>query len=160
MIKIRDFFREREEQYDSYTTIILDEMSVAFEVIEDLLDEETAKFLEWKSTELVGDHIIVLGMITYPIGHKVELKSGEFVTVDEDSQEILQRIVRLGIPAELIDNGKKEDIKKFLLEHNAMFDGSEEEQPKKKKSKKKKATEQQTQQVLWFAENVSKGKIN
>ncbi len=156
-MKIKKYFIEREEQYDSYTAIILDEMSSVFEVIDDLLDEETSEFLEWKSAELVGDHIIVLGMITYPIGHKVELKSGEFVTIDEENQEILQRIVRLGITTELIDNGNKEDIKKFLLKNNSMFgeDPDEPEPPKKDKT-----MDSQVQQAMWFAENVSKGKIN
>ena len=157
MTKIKDYFREREEQYDSYTAIILDEMSHVFDVIKDLLDEETAEFLEWKSTEMVGDHIIVLGVITYPIGHKIKLKSGEMVTIDEDTQELLQRIVRLGIPAELIDNKDKEDIKKFLLKNNSLF---EDNFDKPELPKKDSVTEQQAQQMIWFAENVSKGKIN
>ena len=117
-MKILELFRQREESYKRFTQDLLHELKNVIDVIHQMLDDETTKYLTWKMVEKTGpemeDIIVIIGMSTFPIGYNLQVDSGEFIEVTEDTQEFLQRVIRVGIPIKLAVEGTPDEIKNYF----------------------------------------------
>jgi len=118
---LRSMFIARKKEFDRYTEEILKIMLPFRQAIDEFMDfTEVYKkggVLNWTEVIMIDekelDHsvVILVGNIAYPIGTEVELKSGAFVKVTEDTEEYFTKMVRIGVPYPIAVGTKEEGIK-------------------------------------------------
>lgn len=116
----------REEAYREITNALLQVLQPVFVAVDLLLDDETRKSVKWVNVEPMEstmpeiNHVLIVGICKFPVGHVVTLENDEEMEVTETNQELLQRILRIGIPTTLVEQGDVAEIRKFLEEHTDM----------------------------------------
>ena len=118
MGKLKDLFEERTRMFVGYSDRILKqaENNVIPAVLEmlDLNDNELEK-LEWTNVQMNDDHLVLNGVIAYKEGDVIT--DGDMtVTLDAAMALLLDKIIRVGIPMELAENGSKVDVLDHLME--------------------------------------------
>jgi len=159
MINLEEIFKQRDEAYAKITEKILSELSHATEAALELIPDDTAKYINWKSAEYMGEFILIIGVQKFPVGYNLVLESGEEVTVTEETQDMLQRIFRVYAPYDLIIMKDKEKVKQFLRDHVDFGNVEEEKEITETPEEQNDLTAEQ-QQMLWHSVNASRGRIN
>jgi hypothetical protein len=184
MITLKDKFKKRLSAYRRHTKEIFGLLTNVTDAVSEFLDEETKHFLQWKGVEREGKFVFIIGITAYPVGHKLYMNDGEIVEITEINKQALQRIIRVGIPLELAENGTLEEVKQFIkikAEENspeeeelkiqtpmeALFDqlNKEEEENKEEEAdpiqgfESKELSKEQITQIMHHA-SQSKGKVN
>ena len=162
MTTLFELIKRRKEEYDKHTKSILEEVDFVIEALLDVIEDEISQFIEWKSVDTYeNEYLLVQGIIKFPIGYKVHAM-GEDIEVDtEIAQKMLQKIINIVIPMELVETRDKEQIKKYLMEQ---FGEMETETLKKEHKNQNdfsvELSEEQYKQMMWHQEHTSKGKIS
>lgn len=165
---IKDLFRRRTRAYDRHTKKILEAMSPITDIIRDVVFDDTPLKDHLKWTTIVYDKptdvILLIGEAAFPIGFELEADDGKIVKVDKRLQDHLTRVIQVGLPCNLVEEGDEKNVKQFLTENTLVN-----ETPNDPSSVMVEAfdqgfeddglTEAQKQQILYF-EEVHKGKIN
>lgn len=117
MIKIDTLIRRREETFNKNTDTILESMA---EVIDGAvsflhLTEEIAQGqLEWQGVQMNEDIVLLTGIIKYPPGAQFATSEGEIMIVSEQTADYFTRIIRMGLPIDLVNKRSKEETMAFL----------------------------------------------
>lgn len=117
---ITELLTERDEIYSQYTTSAMEMIENVLIAAESMLDSPTEDGVEWKAIEL-GEKgsIIVVGVMTFPIGAMVSPDGDSIpVMIDEDNQDDLKKILRIGIDPVLASTGTVEEIQEFFKNRN------------------------------------------
>lgn len=115
---VRDLFIERAKSFAENTSKILISMEGAMSGIHEYMGFHTAfaqgAILEWHEIALTGSVedglIIMVGLLVYPPGSTVELRTGEKVEVSQNTTEYFKRLVRIGLPMKYAAASKEEVI--------------------------------------------------
>lgn len=169
-MKIQEQFKAREQSYDQATKEIFDSLKFVTDTVEEMLEGEN-KDLEWKQAERVGGVIVLAAIVTLPLGYQVTLDSGQTIVVDEESQEMMRRLIRVGLPIKLINQEDKALVKEYLLKNSEIGDaaGQQEEKPAEEVQEEAEPEPQfatddlspeQVRQMMWHLEHTSKGKVS
>lgn len=87
----------------------------------EVLDVDTSEHTEWVSVEIVPpDHLAMLGVCTYPIGCHISDDTVD-VVIDGENQESYKRLIKLGMPIKLAEDGNVKDLVEYMKKHS---DGS------------------------------------
>lgn len=91
---------------------VLDAIKEFFADSNELGDNKT---LEWEQIGYVDQHnmLVLIGMIRYAPGAQVKTETGDVVTITEDLAPYFHRVIRVGLPFELVDE-TKDKVKEFL----------------------------------------------
>ncbi len=110
-------FKQRDRTYQAHTDRILKSLSAVIDgVVQFLhLKEELAQGqLTWQNVQMQQDVVMLIGIIEYPPGAKFATSTGEQMVVSRENKEYFKRILRLGLPTDLVEKGDTEDVLKFL----------------------------------------------
>ncbi len=117
MNKLEQLFQTRDKQYKSNTDRILKSLdSVITGVVQFLgMKEELAQGqLTWQNIQMQQDVVMLIGIIEYPPGSKFATTQGETMVVSKENKDYFKRILRLGLPLDLVAKGSAEDVVEFL----------------------------------------------
>lgn len=116
---LTELLTERDEMYSQYTVSIMGMVDNVLVAAESVLENPTQEEVVWKSIELgEKDTIIIVGVMTFPIGAYITTEDDIPVLVDEDNQDQLQKVLRIGITADMAMNGSVEEIQEFFTNRN------------------------------------------
>ena len=118
--KIERLFKRRQSTFDKYSQAILDaitpNMISAITEVLGFTDEELTR-LEWNNVRLVDGHILVSGAIMYRAGEDIIADDGEeVITLDDTTALILNKLVRIALPIQLVETYSREEIVAHLKE--------------------------------------------
>jgi len=118
--EIIKMFKQRDEFFSRATKRILNSLPTPlFEGIYQFLNLEEGSKVVWEDVGLVEakdkDPLVVLiGAVTYTPGSIAHLQNGQDVQITEEIAGYFQRVMRIGVPVELVSTGTTTDIIKFL----------------------------------------------
>lgn len=148
---------KREKMYKETTIEILQVLKNVFAAAHEVLDDETNNFIEWVHVEQpTPEHIVILGMCMYPIGYTVTTPDGNQIQINEENREYLGRMIKVGMPIKLAEEGKITEIVQFMKEH---ADESLPTQERDSGFSSEGLTKEQLQQIE-FLSHQTKGKVN
>lgn len=114
MTHIKSIIEKREEVYNEFTDAILGELHHVTNAATLLLPEDLQPRLVWKNVTLVDDTLIVSGMLEFPIGEKIVTDDEIEVEVTAEMQSLLNRVVRVGVPMDMVENSTTQQIIEYL----------------------------------------------
>jgi hypothetical protein len=129
--QLKKLFEKRKIAYTKVSNTILEELRdevltgiFAYFAAHDEVGE--GRRLVWEEVGYIEQHemLIVMGVLQYDVGSTVVDEHGETVTITEELAPYFQRVVKVGLPFEIVE-ASKEDVMMFLLERDKQ---SEEEQ--------------------------------
>lgn len=118
-LKLEQLFAHREQQFRRNTERILTSMKNVIDgVVQFLnLNEELAQGqLTWQDVQFRDEIVMLIGFIDYPPGAKFATSNGEVVVVSEQTVDYFRRIIRMGLPADLVHKNSADDTIAFLQE--------------------------------------------
>ena len=121
MKNIEILFQQRSQEFDKRTEKILKHMSPIIEGVVhylSLTEELSQGDLTWQTVVLQDDIVMLVGIIQYPPGAQFTTSGGEIMTVSEHTKEYFTRILRMGLPIDLVNRGSKKDTINFLSNLN------------------------------------------
>lgn len=153
----------RDAVYAQTTREILESLnSTVLTAAHNVLDAETSLYVKWISAEIIdSEYLVILGVCTFPEGHVLTSSDGNEITINKENQDYFKRLIRLGIPTKLVEEGDLTKLVKFI------HDSADESLPMKYKESKvspgdfsfDELTPEQKQQIRLFSEQ-SKDKVN
>ena len=118
MSRLRDLLEERFTVFTKYSDEILAELSgnVIPAILEmmDLSDQELDK-LTWTSILIREEHVLLTGEIKYSEGDIIS-DDDVMVQLDGSLATMLDKLIRVAIPAHLAENGTREEVLNHLKE--------------------------------------------
>ena len=118
--QLKQLFHKRKEAYSKTSSSILEHLKsgvlVAIdEYFTELNEVGDKRELKWDQIGYAEQYnmLILLGMIHYEPGAQVTTETGDVVIITEELAPYFQRIIRIGIPFNLVDESK-DVIKDFL----------------------------------------------
>lgn len=117
MNKIERLFKQRDKTYQTHTDRILKSLSAVIDgVVQFLhLTKELAQGqLTWQNIQMQKDVVMLIGIIEYPPGATFATSQGDQMVVSKENKDYFTRILRLGLPVDLVEKGNAEDVLKFL----------------------------------------------
>jgi hypothetical protein len=117
MDKLEQLFQHRERQYKSNTDRILNSMSKVIDGVVQFLSlkEELAQGqLTWQNIQMQDEVVMLIGFIEYPPGAKFTTTTGEEMVVSRENRDYFKRILRLGLPVDLVKKGEAQDVVDWL----------------------------------------------
>ena len=116
MSDLKKLFDYRLDKYKQTTEKILQTIPNVMEGVLGALAEDESSTLEWEDIQFEPDEdlLILIGFIQLKIGERVKLESGREIHVTDENVEKFRRIVRVGIPLDLAENGSVEEVSKFF----------------------------------------------
>lgn len=113
---------KREKIYKETTIKILQVLKNVFAAAHEVLDDETNNFIEWVHVEQpTSEHIVIIGMCMYPVGYTITTPDGNEIEIDKENREYFGRVIKLGMPIKLAEEGKITEISEFLKNHDHTF---------------------------------------
>jgi len=117
-MNLRQQFHQRDRTFSKHTKAILDALvdvtNGASEFIKSLPDSFYKHgTVVWEDVSLVKDYIMLVGVLRYENGTTFMFKN-EMIEITEANKEYWQRVMRVGVPLDIIESGTKEDIIQFL----------------------------------------------
>lgn len=115
--KTKSLFALRRENWDDYTSRILNQASRVTTVLADIIFEHTGKNAVWATVDIDSDSdlLFMTGMLTLVPGELIEVE-GEPVVVSETIADQLNQLVRVAIPFYMLDLTDESEIKQELLQ--------------------------------------------
>ncbi len=120
---VQNLFFQRAEKFNEKTAEILARIPQALEAFADIIEEQetfkTGGVLRWNEISLVAAGsddplMIIVGIVTFPVGAEVLLATGEKVKVTQDTvQYFPPRLIRIGLPVKMAESSK-EEIKAYI----------------------------------------------
>ncbi len=120
---LRDMFVARKREFDTYTQELLKIMLPLRQAIDEFMNfnamYKRGGVLTWTEIVFVAEKeinesvVILIGNISYPVGTEIQLKSGAFVKVTEDTEEYFTKMIRIGVPYNIAVGTKEEAIAYF-----------------------------------------------
>lgn len=174
MITLRELQNERDDLWNQYTSKMLETVSHVTEAVCEIIDDESAKHLNWQTVDVIGEVVIIVGTVKFPIGYELQLPSGEIISVDEDTQDLIARAVRIGIPLKYAIDPDKSSVKEYLLNNTELPTDVMSEETKAHKVDVEdmneptqltefdlnSLTEDQIQQMMWHSKHTSPNKVS
>ncbi len=123
MSNITDLFKQRDALFAKATDNILEAIPHVLDGIVrylNLRDEIQSGNLSWEEAMLFPSEdggesfIMIVGVISYNPGEKFELPDHRIVEINENTADYFKRLIRIGIPVTMAENGTDEDIFEFL----------------------------------------------
>lgn len=121
---IQDLLTKRDKSFKKATNDIFAKIPQALETFQELiLEQEPLKngsVIQWTEISLISSGLeepllIIVGLVTFPIGSKVSLVTGESIVITADTAQYFPpRLIRIGLPLKIIESSK-EEIKDFIL---------------------------------------------
>ncbi len=115
--RIEQLFEKRENQFKRNTDQIFEYMSDVLEGVVhyfSLKDEISQGQMTWEKVTLQDDIVLLICIIKYPPGAEFTTSEGEVMVVSEQTQDYFTRILRLGLPIDLVAERSKEKTIEFL----------------------------------------------
>lgn len=167
-MSLKELFTQRREAFDESTEKIFGLLSHVTSAVEEILGDENGEFT-WEYTDKTGRVVEIIGFITYPLGHTIDLQNGHSIIVDEENQQELRRLVKLTIPFKIANTPDKEKAKEYFFKNSSIGSvGTEFNTDFTEKLKKEqgqgfdldKLTKEQLIQMSVHAQQTTKGKAN
>ena len=117
MNNLERLFKQRDRTYQAHTDRILKSLSTVIDGVVQFLNlkEELAQGqLTWQNVQMQQEVVMLIGIIEYPPGAKFATSQGEQMVVSKENKDYFKRILRLGLPTDLVEKGNTEDVMKFL----------------------------------------------
>jgi len=118
MLDIKELFEERSRLYYENTDLILQSMPHVLEGVLLALEEDAGSNVVWEDAQLApeDDVIVLIGFIQLIPGENIVLDTGKTISITEDNAETFRRILRVGIPLDLVENGSVEEITEYFIQ--------------------------------------------
>jgi hypothetical protein len=118
MSNIKELFEERSRHYYKTTDLILQSMPHVLEGVILALEEDTSSNVVWEDAQLSpeDDVIVLIGFIQLIPGEDLVLDTGKTISITEENAEAFRRILRVGIPLDLVENGSVEEITEYFIQ--------------------------------------------
>lgn len=122
---LRELFEVRDGEYAKATMKILETIPGTIAAIVEVseLEEEFAQGrLVWSEAVLVQEveeeeeYVLLVGILRYEVGDEIETPVGKLTVTPDIAERFHQRIIRVGIPINLVENDDKVAIQEFLKE--------------------------------------------
>jgi hypothetical protein len=110
-------FLVREQTFQRATEDILKALGAVINGVAAFLHlkEELAQGkLTWQNVQMQDDVVLLIGIIEYPPGAKFITSQGEQMVVSKENKDYFKRILRIGLPISLVENGTAEDVVRFM----------------------------------------------
>jgi len=122
MADLKNLFERRLTQYRHITDLILDSIPNVTEGVLQALSEDESSTLEWEDVQFEPEEelLTLIGAIRLDLGERIQLEDGRELHITEDNVEVFKRIIRVGIPFDLVENGSAEDIVNFFEDKKQM----------------------------------------
>lgn len=114
MTHLKSIIEKREEVYDEFTAAILGELHHVTDAASSLLPTDLQPRLVWKTVTLVDETLMVAGMLEFPIGEKIVAEDDMEIEVTADMQPMLNRVIRVGVPMDMVENATSQQIVDYL----------------------------------------------
>lgn len=129
MAELKEMFTRKEEMYKKMVNIILETMPNVVEGARTYirLTEGPAGDITWEDVSYFEHEqlIMLIGVIQYHPGDKVELVNGMEIEVTEQTSAYFRRLLRLGISYDLATSGSVDDVVDFLVQSSEQQDEEE-----------------------------------
>jgi hypothetical protein len=118
MPNLKELFEERSRLYYEKTDLILQSMPHVIEGVLLALEEDAGSSIVWEDAQLApeDDVIVLIGFIQLIPGENIVLDTGKTISITEDNAESFRRILRVGIPLDLVENGSVEEITEYFIQ--------------------------------------------
>ena len=122
MSDLKDLFERRLNHYSHITNLILDSIPNVTEGVLQALSEDESSTLEWEDAQFEPEEklLTLIGAIRLDLGERVQLEDGRELHITEDNVEVFKRIIRVGLPFDLVENGSVDDIVDFFADKKQM----------------------------------------
>lgn len=115
--RIEELFNERDEFYIKKTREIMLEMHAVLLAINKLVSlQPNDGVVNWEEISLYNDVVLMIGVVEYNPGAKLKTFRGDVIDITEQNAKTLQRLIRIGVPVELVAEGDSEKIYHFLAD--------------------------------------------
>lgn len=118
--QLKQLFHKRRDAYNKTSSSILehiraDILDAIKEFFADNNEVGEHKTLEWDQVGYAEPHnmLVLIGLIRYAPGATVVMETGDVVTITEELAPYYHRIIRVGLPFEMVDE-PKDKVKEFL----------------------------------------------
>lgn len=163
-MSIDNLFVERDRLYKEGTDTILQAMSNVLEGVLLALEEDAGSDLMWEDVQMVPEDnvIILIGIIKINEGESITIDTGETISITEDNANAFQRILRVGIPIDMVENSSVEDITEYFMQRkNKNYKSTEKETTGTASSVTEFNTEDLSEeQIQQIFRNIDKDKIH
>ena len=120
-ITLKERFRRRDTTFKKATDKILEMMPNVLDGIKDFLrleEDEGKPDVRWEDVMYFADAepptVMLISVISYPPGSEFVLPTGETVKVTDATVDYFRRLIRFGIPMDVVLNANREEITTFL----------------------------------------------
>ncbi len=122
MDELKKIFEARDSAFEQQTLKIFNIIHMTLVCVETFLNDIDPIFavgnITWEDVNLVDDGIIIIGMVDYTVGTKMEI-DGNMIVITQDNIEYFRRIVHMSLPFDLIYDNDEDTIMEFLYNmHN------------------------------------------
>jgi len=120
---LEEKLKHRDLLFQKHTFEILKNIPHVLEAVIQHLDiaqEAESGNLLWEDVGRYGDKndergiVVLVGVVTYQPGDTFELTNKEVIDITEDTSDYFKRMIRIGIPFDLADNGSTAEVLEFL----------------------------------------------
>lgn len=116
--KLTKLIQERHKKFDEYTYMIFEELSHVIDAIRIYLSALPENDLDkgiiaWEDISLYDEFIMISGMLTYNVGAIIKVDE-DIIEITEENATYFQRVIRVGLPVEIIVKGNTDDIVNYL----------------------------------------------
>ena len=124
-ISLSTLFEERDEQFAEITAEIFDRIPNVLEGVYTFLVQANEGYengtVSWEDVFLLDNVLTLIGIVSYKPGTEFVLE-GKPVEVTEANSAYFQRIIRMGIPLNVAEEGTVEDILEFFSNIKVNFE--------------------------------------
>lgn len=116
MTHLKELLTKREQVFDDFTAALLEELSEATAAAGEVVGKDVEGHLVWTQVAAMDNNstLIIAGQIEFALGEVITTDEGEEITITEELQPVMNRIVRVGIPMEMAETGSRQEIVDYL----------------------------------------------
>lgn len=118
-MSIKELFDKRNQSYTEQTQLILESIPHVLEGVVQALGSDGGTEITWQDIQIMptDDLVVLTGTIGLQPGEVVKKDQGDTIVITEDNVKDYQRLLRVGIPLMLVENGTIEEITQFFADN-------------------------------------------
>lgn len=156
---------ERDRLYKEGTATIIQSMETVIEGVLLALGDDAESGLTWEDAQFIPDEkvIILIGVIKINEGESITIDTGETISITEDNANAFQRILRVGIPVDMVENGSVEEITEYFLQRkhkNYTMEGNDTKESRPHSILGFDTTYLSKEQILQIFQHIDKDKVH
>ena len=120
-ITLKERFRRRDSAFKKSTDKILEMIPNVLDGITDFLriqEDEGKPDVRWEDIMYFADAepptVMLITVISYPPGSEFMMPNGEVIKVTDVTVDYFRRMIRFGIPMDVVTNASRKEIAEFL----------------------------------------------